>query len=319
MPASASPSPGAATLGWADDLADNGRLNVVTTVAPLSSIVRNVGGTRINLRGVIPDGTDSHTFEPSPSDAAILAKADVIITNGLHLETPTEELAGVNLKSGAEIVRLGDQAIAPGEWQFDFSFPEENGDPNPHLWPDIVYAQKYAEIVRDVLKRRDPANAGYYQRNWELYNAKLQQLHEGISAAVQTIPPGNRKLLTYHDSFAYFARRYGMTVIAAVQPSDFSEPSAREVANLITQVRAERVPAIFGSEVYPSAVLEQIAAEAGAVFIDQVRDDAPPGDLNSPEHTFVGMMLRNMELMIPALGGNVEALKGLSPADTYQP
>ena len=135
----------------------------------------------------------------------------------------------------------------------------------------------------------------------------------------QTIPDANRKLVTYHDSYAYFARHYGMTVVGAIQPSDFSEPSARDVAQLIEQIRDEDVPAIFGSEVFPSDVLEQVADETDAVYIDQLRDDDPPGQPNAPEHTYVGMTLRNMELMIPALGGNVDALTGILPYDTYVP
>ncbi|MDF3042396.1 MAG: mntA, partial [Thermomicrobiales bacterium] len=93
--------------------------------------------------------------------------------------------------------------------------------------------------------------------------------------------------------------------------------SPREVAALIDQIRAEGVPAVFGSEVFASAVLEQIAQEAGATYVDQLRDDAPPGEPNAPEHTYLGMMIRNMELMLPALGGDASAVTALSPADTY--
>jgi manganese/iron transport system substrate-binding protein len=89
------------------------------------------------------------------------------------------------------------------------------------------------------------------------------------------------------------------------------------VAALIDQIKAEGVPAVFGSEVFASSVLEQIAGEAGATYIDQLRDDAPPGDPNAPEHTYLGMMIRNMELMLPALGGDASAVTALSPADTY--
>ena len=106
-------------------------------------------------------------------------------------------------------------------------------------------------------------------------------------------------------------------VIGAAQPSDFSEPSPREVAALIDQIRAEGVPAVFGSEVFASDVLEQIAQEAGAEYIDQLRDDAPPGEPNAPEHTYLGMMIRNMDLMLTALGGNADAVTALSAADTY--
>jgi ABC-type Zn uptake system ZnuABC Zn-binding protein ZnuA len=110
-----------------------------------------------------------------------------------------------------------------------------------------------------------------------------------------------------------------MTVIGAAQPSDFSEPSPREVAGLITQIREEGVPAVFGSEVFPSGLLEQIADEAGADYVDGLRDDAPPGAPGDPEHTYVGMMRRNIELMIPALGGSAEAVATIEPDDTFLP
>jgi ABC-type Zn uptake system ZnuABC Zn-binding protein ZnuA len=308
------------SLGWADELGDdNGKLNVVTTVAPISSIARNIGGDRINLHGIIPDGTNSHTFEPAPSDAKILSQADVIFVNGLDLELPTMDLAEANLRDGAEIVSLGEQTITEDEWVFDFSFPEEGGHPNPHLWTNPVYARRYAEIIAETLSRRDPENADSYAANLVRYSAALDALDAAIKEAAATVPEANRKLLTYHDSWAYFAPRYGFVVIGAAQPSDFSEPSPQEVAALIDQIKAEQVPAVFGSEVFPSPVLEQIAREGGATYIDQLRDDAPPGAPNAPEHTYLGMMIRNMELMLPALGGDASAVSALSPADTYQP
>ena len=147
-----------------------------------------------------------------------------------------------------------------------------------------------------------------------IYTQRLQTLDEGIRQAVQTIPPQNRRLLTYHDSWAYFAERYGMTVIGAAQPSDFSEPSAREVANLIDQVRAEKVPAVFGSEVFPSPVLRQIADETDAQYVDKLRDDDLPGKPGDPLHSYIGLMLEDMRTMIPALGGNVDALQSADPS-----
>ncbi len=305
------------SLGWSDELTDNGLLNVATTVAPISSIVRNVAGTRINLRGIVPDGVNSHTFEPAPSDAQILGVADILIMNGLFLEEPTLQMAEANMRDGTEILKLADNTITEDEWAFDFSFPEDEGHPNPHLWINVPFALNYAVLSQAKLAELVPENADYFAENLERYRVVLDALDAGIMEAVQTIPEQNRKLLTYHDSYAYFARRYGMTVIGAVQPSDFSEPSPREVADLIDQIREEQIPAVFGSEVFPSDVLEQIASEAGAVYVDQLRDDDPPGDPGDPEHTYVGMMLKNMELMIPALGGNVDALAGIEPWDTY--
>ncbi|MDQ3044112.1 MAG: metal ABC transporter substrate-binding protein [Chloroflexota bacterium] len=306
------------SLGWYDDFdSGNDKLKVVTTVAPISSIVRNIGGTAIDLFGIVPDGVNSHTFEPVPSDAVALAQADLIIVNGLGLEEPTIALAEANLKVGAEIFSLAEDTIAEEEWVFDFSFPDDGGDPNPHLWVNIPYAMRYAELTAAILAERDPANATLYEENLARYLAQLERLNTAISVAVATIPVENRKLLTYHDSFAYFAKTYGFTVIGAVQPSDFSEPAPRDVARLIEQIREEDVPAVFGSEVFPSQVLERIAAEAGAAYIDGLRDDAPPGDPYEPGHSYIGMMLANMELLIPALGGTTEALATIEPFDTY--
>ncbi len=304
-------------LGWSDELGDNGLLNVATTVAPISSIVRNIGGNRINLRGIVPDGVNSHTFEPAPSDAVILSSAHILIANGLELEVPTIELAEANLPEGAEVFTLGDKVITPEQYAYDFSFPEDEGKPNPHLWTNVPYAMRYAELISEKLSELDPENADYFATNLELYQERLEELDTAISETVMTIPEENRKLLTYHDSWAYFAPTYGMTVIGAIQPSDFSEPSPREVADLIDQIRDEQVPAIFGSEVFPSPVLEQIASEAGAEYFDDLRDDEPPGEVGSAEHTFVGMMLRNLEVMALALGGNTDALATVSPEDTW--
>lgn len=305
------------SLGWSDDFSDNGKLNVATTVAPISSIVRNIGGDRINLHGIVPDGTNSHTFEPAPSDAKILSRADVLIANGLDLEDPTIALAEDNMPDGAEIYTLGDKTVTPEQYAFDFSFPEDAGHPNPHLWTNIPYARTYAELVAAELARLDPDNADYYQANLASYDAALQSLDSAIQATVDSIPEQNRRLLTYHDSWAYFAPNYGMTVIGAIQPSDFSEPSPREVADLIDQIREEQVPAIFGSEVFPSGVLEQIADESGAVYVDDLRDDEPPGDPGDPDHTFIGMMKKNLQVMAAALGGDPSLMDSVDPSDTW--
>jgi ABC-type Zn uptake system ZnuABC Zn-binding protein ZnuA len=224
------------------------RLKVVSTVAPVTNIVKNVGGERIDLEGIIAPGVDSHTFEPAPSDAVRLAGANLVVVNGLALEGHTIELAEANLKAGARILELGPNTITRDQWVFDFSFPEENGDPNPHVWMNPLYALKYAELVRDALVELDAPNADYYRQNTELFRTRIDALDKAIMATVATIPEQNRKLLTYHDSFAYFAPRYGFTVIGAIQPSDFAEPSPREVAGLIDQIRANNTPAIFGQQ-----------------------------------------------------------------------
>lgn len=301
----------------ADSNTAESKLKVVTSVAPITNVVRNIGGDRIELTGIVPEGVNSHTFEMVPSDAMIVRNADLVIINGLHLETDFEKVVEASGRQDLQLLRLADNTITRDEWVFDFSFPEEDGDPNPHLWLNVSHAMKYAQLVRDKLVEIDPDNASYYSANADRYLALLQKLDDGIMQSVKTIPEENRKLVTYHDSWAYFAPRYGMTVIGAVQPSDFGEPTPQEVARIIDQIRTARVPAIFASEVFPSKVVDQIAREANVQIVETLRDDDMPGELGSAENTYVGMMLSNMQAMIPSLGGNVNALKGTDPSNTY--
>jgi ABC-type Zn uptake system ZnuABC Zn-binding protein ZnuA len=323
--ASRSSSPGTSassgtSLGWQDVLTGGSdRLDVATTVAPISSIARNIGGDRIRLRGIIPDATNSHTFEPAPSDAQTLANADLIIVNGLHLEQPTLDMAAASKSASAEIKELGENTVTEQDWLFDFSFPESAGDPNPHLWMDVKYAIRYADLIRGWFGDADPANRAAYDANYAAYKVRLDQLDGLIREGVATVPEQDRKLLTYHDSWAYWAREYGFTVIGAVQASDFSDPSPQDVARLIEQIRAEHVPAVFGSEVFPSPVLEQIARESGATFVDELRDDEPPGAPQSAEHTYLGMLKKDMQVMIGALAGDPTIFDPLVVTDTWLP
>ena len=294
--------------------ADPAKLRIVTTVTPITNIVENVAGDKINLIGIIPEGIDSHTFEPIPSDAKLLTEADLIIINGLDLEIPTVKLAEANLKRGASILSLGQRTLKESDYVYDFSFPKEKGHPNPHLWLNPEYAMSYATVTRDELVRLDPANKATYEQNTAAFVKKLQALDQAIKEGVQTIPPNNRRLLTYHDSWPYFARRYGFQVIGAVQPSDFSDPSPREVARLIEQIRKEKVSALFGSEVFPSPVLEQIARETKSRYIDKLRDDELPGKPGEAKHSYIGMMLDNLTIMFEALGGSAEAFKKIDPS-----
>ncbi|MGH8762927.1 MAG: metal ABC transporter substrate-binding protein [Nitrosospira sp.] len=277
------------------------KLNIVTTVAPITNIVQNIAGNHAVVTGIVPEGTDSHTFEPIPTDAKVLGAADIIIVNGLDLELPTVKLAEKVKKASAPILRLGNRALRKEDWRYDFSFPRDHGHPNPHLWPNIALAIRYAEITRDSLVTLDPAHKQGYLANASAYVSKLKALDAAIFNCVKTIPEKNRKLVTYHDSFAYFAPRYGMKVIAAIQPANFSEPGPQDVIRIIKQINKERVPAIFGSEVFPSKAAEQIARETGVKFVDQLSDDELPPP---PNNSFIGMMTNNMAVMTGALGGN---------------
>ena len=287
----------------------DGRLQIVTTVAPITSITANIVGDRAGVTGVVPEGTNSHTFEPSPSIAEVLSTADIIFINGLVLEEPTRKLARTNRKDGAEIVELGPLAIDESDYLYDFSFPRSAGKPNPHLWTDPTLVKRYAEIIKDKVSRKDPANADFYAAGHEAFTAKVDELDRAMRTSFATLPGEDRKLLTYHDAYAYFARTYDWTVIGAIQVSDYEDPTPKEVAGLIDQVRAQGVKAIFGSEVFPSPVLAQIGRETGVKYVDVLRDDDLPGEPGDPEHSWLGLMRFDYVTMVEALGGDASALK----------
>lgn len=291
------------------------RLRIASTVAPITSMIANVAGDRADITGLVPEGTNSHTFEPPPSVAATLSVSDVVFANGLVLEEPTKDLAQENLPDGAVLCELGTAVLPVDEYVYDFSFPREGGKPNPHLWTNPPLARAYVELIRDVLVEMDPANADAYRDNADAYMVKLDELDAAVRAATSTIPADQRKLLTYHDAYAYFADTYGWEVIGAIQPSSFDEPTPKEIARLIEQVRTSGVPAIFGSEVFPSPVLEQIGRETGVEYVDVLRDDDLPGEPGDPEHSFLGLMQFDYITMVEALGGDAAALRDLDVGD----
>jgi ABC-type Zn uptake system ZnuABC Zn-binding protein ZnuA len=286
-------------------------VQVVTTVSPITNIVQNVGGDRVSITGIVPEGTNSHTFEPAPADAAVMEDADIVFINGLHLEEPTRELAEANVSEGVPIVQLAERTISEDEYIYDFSFPESEGFPNPHLWTNPPYAKSFAGVVKDELSKVDPAGADTYQENYDAFAERLDALDAAVRTATATVPEQDRKLLTYHDSFPYFAREYGWEVVGAIQPSDFADPTPQEIAELIDQIRAEHLPAIFGSEVFPSPVLEQIAAETDATYVDDLRDDDLPGEAGDADHSYLGLMVFDFITIVRALGGDPSAFESI--------
>ena len=308
-----------AGCGGSDDSAaesDGDSILVATTVSPITSIVSRVGGDCVDVRGIVPEGTNSHTFEPAPSVAALLSDADVVFINGLKLEDPTLAMAEANMADGAELVELGTVALPEEDYIFDFSFPEEDGKPNPHLWTDPTYAIVYADIVREVLSERDPECADQMQENFESFAAQAEELAEAVRLDQETVPAGGLKLVTYHDAYAYFAENFGWQVVGAVQPSDFADPTPSEVVTLIEQIRTEGVPTIFGSEVFPSNVLEEVGNETGVRYEQSLRDDDLPGAPGEESHSWLGLMQYNFATMIEGLGGdapNVRAVDITSP------
>jgi ABC-type Zn uptake system ZnuABC Zn-binding protein ZnuA len=279
-------------------------------VAPITSIVANVAGDRADVRGIIPEGQDSHTYEPKPSVAALLASANVVFLNGLSLENPTKDLATQNVPAEGQIVELGSIVLKPDEYIYDFSFPRDGGKPNPHLWTNPPMARCYAVVAASVLSRADPSNSDYYLGNARKFAAKIDDLDARFRTASDSVPGGHRELLTYHDAYAYFAAQYGWKVIGAIQVSNFEDPTPKEVARLIKQIKSEGVPAIFGSEVFPSQVLAQIGKEAGVKYVDKLRDDDLPGVPGDADHSYLGLMKADFITMVNSLGGDAGSLDG---------
>jgi ABC-type Zn uptake system ZnuABC Zn-binding protein ZnuA len=288
---------------------------VVTTVAPITSIAANVIGDCAAITGIVPEGTNSHTFEPPPSAAEIMTVADVVFINGLQLEEPTKSLAQANVADGVQIIELGDLTIQPDQYKYDFSFPEEGGKPNPHLWTDPTLVKVYADIILDTMVAAVPDCADEMTANHTAFLALIDEFDAAIREAFETVPADQRKLVTYHDAYAYFADTYGWNVIGAVQPADFGDPTPADVVDLIEQIKAENVPAIFGSEVFPSPILEQIAEETGAVYVDDLRDDDLPGAPGEADHSWLGLMKFNFVTMTEALGGDASALSNFEVRD----
>lgn len=317
------------------------RLQVMAKLAPLADLASQVAADRGEVHVLVPRGADSHTFEPRPVDARRLAGIDVVFLNGLGLNASLVRLVEANAPEDTPIIRLAEQALEEGELVHDHVHDDEgdgpththdggddvgegdvpghtHGDdgagPNPHAWLSVEVAIRYVEVIADALGRVDPDHEHTYRDNAAVYIDQLRDLDEAIDEAVATIPTEDRKLVTFHDSWSYFADRYGLERVAAVQPADFSQPSAAELRRIIDQIRDEDIPAVFGSEVFPSDVLQVISEETGARYVADLADDDLPGSPGDREHSYIGMMVRNATIIVEALGGDTSALEQLDPA-----
>ena len=287
---------------------------IATTVSPITSIAASIAGDRARIEGIVPEGVNSHTFEPSPQIAKLLSTADLILVNGLKLEDPTLELARLNKKAKTQIVELGTLVLPKADYIYDFSFPKTGGKPNPHLWTDPGYAIKYAEVIKNKLSEIDPKNASYYAENFATFKKQASELGAAVAEDQKSVPAGNLKMLTYHDAYAYFAKSYGWTVIGALQAGDFGEPAPSEIVRLIEQIKREKVTTIFGSEVFPSDVLKEIGSATGARYESSLRDDDLPGKPGDAEHSWFGLMRYNYRTMVLGLGGKPIQLDALDNA-----
>jgi zinc/manganese transport system substrate-binding protein len=269
------------------------KLKAVASFSILADLVKQVGGDHVDVTAIVgPDG-DAHVFQPSPLDAKAVADARLVVINGLGLEG---WMARLIQSSGTKApVVVASKGVRPLQGE-----GEEKGKADPHAWQSIANAKIYVANIRDGLIAVDPQDKADFEKNAKDYLAKLDQLETEVKAAIASIPPKNRKIITTHDAFGYFARAYGMTFIAPQGVSTETEPSAKDVAKIIRQVKAQHVPAVFLENISDDRLMQQIARETGAKTGDKLYSDAlsKPG---AGAATYVGMMHNNIAAFTKAL------------------
>jgi zinc/manganese transport system substrate-binding protein/manganese/iron transport system substrate-binding protein len=279
-----------APAGSARPSAEANALRVVTTTTVFADIVAAVGGTRANVRSIIPPGVGPEDYEPKPDDAKSLADAQLIISNGVGLDDFLKRLIASG--SGGTTPRL---VLGDGLRTIDV-----DGEPNPHFWldPTIVKTGYLPKIV-EALTALSPADRPTFEANAAAYGKVLDALDAELLAQVATIPAANRKLVTFHDAFPYFARHFGFELVGVVVANVGQEPNAAELAALVEKVKAAGVKAVFSEAQFNPKLSETLADEAGIknVVTSLYNDALGP----APADSYPGMMRWNVSQIVEAL------------------
>ena len=259
----------AACTNGAGASGSSGKLQVVTTTTVLADIVANVGGDLVTATSVVPKNSDVHTFEPKPSDIRTVASAKLLVMNGLGLDDWLTKMIGNASAEGTPLVRLG--VDLPGVQLL----PDETAaTENPHLWMDVKYAELYVDRIAAALMSADPPHAATYDANAAAYERQLEPLDAWVRAQIATIPAANRKLVTFHDAFPYYAREYGITIVGVAVEAPGQDPSAGYTAQLISAIKAAGVKAIFSEAQFPAKLVDQLASQANCKVVANLYDDA---------------------------------------------
>jgi ABC-type Zn uptake system ZnuABC Zn-binding protein ZnuA len=265
-------------------------LKVVTTTTVFADIVSNVGGTRTGVTSIIPAGVGPEDYEPKPSDSRLLDGADLVVRNGVGLDDFLDKLLASASGSTTAQLRLGD----------GIPTITVDGEANPHFWLDpSLVVRYYLPAIAAKLSELDPAGAATYAANAKAYGESLTALDAELMAEVQAIPAANRKLVTFHDAFPYFARHFGFELVGVILANPGQEPSAGELAALVETVKRAGVKAVFSEAQFNPALARTLAQEAGVTrVVTTLYNDAlgPP-----PADTYVGMMRYNMQQIVEAL------------------
>jgi len=265
------------------------RLNVVASFSILGDLVRNVGGDRVGVTTLVGPDSDPHVYEPTPSDAKRIADARLVFVNGFGLEGWLPRL--VQSAGGKAVIVTATTGIAPLKL---------GSDADPHAWQSPLNAKIYAANIRDALAAADPADSAVFRANADAYLAKLDALDREVRDAIAQIPEGRRKVISTHRAFGYFAAAYGVEFIAPVGVSTESEASARDIAAIITQIRAAKIPAVFLENISDPRLIRRISAETGARIGGTLYSDSLAAEkADSP--TYIDMVRHNIKALTSAL------------------
>ena len=265
-------------------------LKVVATFSILADLVATLGAGRVTVTALVAPDQDTHAFQPRPSDAQAIAAADLFVANGLGLEGWAGRLAtAAGTRRAPVIATTGLHPLKSAAHGQD-----------PHAWQNAAHVKLYTTNIRDGLIAADPAGADAYQAAAPTYLARLDRLDADIKAALAPIPRANRRIVTSHDAFGYYAAAYGIDFLAPQGLDSDAEPSAKELAALIAQIRREKIRALFLENITNPKLLEQVARETGVRIGGTVYSDAlsPP---TGPAATYETMMRHNTTLFAAAL------------------
>ncbi|HZM07686.1 MAG TPA: metal ABC transporter substrate-binding protein [Methylocella sp.] len=282
-----------AASAWPAKAQASEKLPVVATFSILADFARNVGGERIKVTQLVgPDG-DTHVYQPKPADGKELGAARLILVNGLGLEGWIDRLIRAS-GAKAPVVVTTNGIIAQQMRE------EGRIGPDPHAWQSIANAKIYVVNIRDALIAVDPGGAPVYLANADDYLGKLDTLDKQVSAEIAAIPPGRRQIITTHDAFGYFGTAYGFRFVAPEGISTETEASARDVAKIIRQIKAQKIPAVFLENVTDPRLVQTIAAESGAKIGGTLYSDALSAP-DGPAGTYIEMMRNNIRELAAAL------------------
>ena len=270
---------------------------VITTTSIFADLAKMALGDAAHIESIIPAGADVHTFEPSPSDVEKIQSADLIIANGLGLDGWIGSLVEAAGKGEADMLLLGEGLDQENGWVY-LSNAETPGTFDPHIWLDPKGAALYVQRIADHVSRNAPDLAQRIAATSADGITKINAIDADLAVDFAAIDPDQRKIVTMHDAFGYFARAYEIEIVGVAVASPGQDPSAQEIRALIDAIRAAGVTALFSEVQLPSKVLDQIAAETGATVLQDLYSDALGA---SPADSYLGVMRTNADAILGAL------------------